>query len=399
MTTPAVGDVNGDGISDIIVGSNEKGFDSNTGALHLLHGDGNLHEGGPEHDNWPITISSLDLLPLVGEGVPSAAALADVTDDGRPDIALTGTASPMFMVEGVQPPREPGELVERLFSISTSGRGSLSSEELINSDRPLLNTFANPSLGDMDGDGVPDFVTGGAGLRLAVNLAGGWENQPFNHQVGAWRGTDGNVLSGFPQIIEDYMFFVNPTVADVSGDGYAEAVLGSGGYYVHAWDACGREAEGWPKFVGGWVTSSAALGDVDGDAQLDVAITTRNGYLFVYDTAAPADGTIEWPEFGHDNHNTNNYDSPLSNPGSPGGAPGPIDCGVTSPPTDGGAADGGADGGADDGGSEPIGEPGGGGCDCRVAPPGASPFRGPALLAGIGAILALRRRSRRRSRS
>ena len=124
------------------------------------------------------------------------------------------------------------------------------------------------------------------------------------------------------------MFFVNPTTADVSGDGYPEVLIGTGGYYVHAFDACGEEPEGWPKFVGGWVTSSAAMGDIDGDDLLEVAITTRNGYLYVWDTEGPADGAITWPEFRHDNHNSGNFENDLPNGGQKLFAESPIECDI-----------------------------------------------------------------------
>jgi len=56
MVAPvAVGDADGDGVPDIAVGSNETGESSMTGAIHLIHGDGNLHDGGATHANWPIS--------------------------------------------------------------------------------------------------------------------------------------------------------------------------------------------------------------------------------------------------------------------------------------------------------------------------------------------------------
>lgn len=385
MTSPAIGDVNGDGLLDISVGSNEQGFQQNTGAIHVLHGDGTMHSGGAAHDNWPAQLTSADLLPVVGEGTPSNVALADLSGDDRPELALTGTASPIFAVKGQQPPRDPGESLERLFTFDSAVRGRLSDPDLIRTDVPLLNTFGHGSFGDMNADGVPDFATGGAGAKLAVNLAGGWKNQPFNHQVGAWDGADGDSLPGFPQIIEDYLFFVNPTVADVSGDGYPEVIAGSGGYYLHAWDACGREPEGWPKFVGGWVASSVATGDIDGDGSLEVVVPTRNGYMYAFDSQGPADGAIEWPEYQHDNHNTGNYEMPL-----PGGRTStlpdePLEC--PSPP--GQDAGTGRDAGTGDAGPR---TPGGGGCDCTVGSGADQPTGNLWPLLGALALLGLRRR-------
>jgi MYXO-CTERM domain-containing protein len=321
--------------------------------------------------------------------------MADVTGYGIPELAITGNASTIVIVPGIQPPREPGEQEQRIIVIDSNNHGPLSN---VNGrlDKPLLNTFTSGSFTDLDQDGQPDFTTGGAGLSLAANLAGGYKNEPFSHQLGVWLTTPdpmngrGLSLPGFPQRVEDYMFFVNPTSADVNGDGYPEMTVGTGGYYVHAIDACGREAEGWPKFVGGWVTAAPALGDVDGDGLLEMAVTTRAGYLYLFDTDGPADGSTPWPEYRHDSHNTGNYDAPLTSDGRAVTAATPIECDLPSRP-DAGVDDGGmADAGAPDGGA--IGG-GGGGCGCRV---GAAPSRfGSSLLGGLfllGLVLVWRRR-------
>ncbi len=392
MTSPAIGDANGDGIPDIAIGSNEYGDDSNTGAIHLIHGDGNLHEGGAAHPNWPVVVTSLNLFPFVGRGTSSAVAMADVNGDGRADLAVAGNAGTVDVLDGIQPPRGAGVDPVRIVRLDSVQRGPLSdlSDPV---DRPLLNTFATGAFADLDQDGVPDFVTGGAGLKLAVNLGGGWANEPFAHQIGVWTTRPnelngrGNFLPGFPRRIEDYLFFMNPTSADVSGDGYPEVVVGSGGYYVRAWDACGNEAPGFPKFVGGWIIATPALGDIDGDGLLEVVTASRACYLFAFDTEGPADGSITWPEWRHDNHNTGNFGAALSNGGTKRGAETPLECEIPEPPVDAGTGDEDAGVGGDDAGPFDVG--GGGGCGCRTTGEGA-PLAGMLLLAAV----MLRRRRR-----
>lgn len=394
MTSPAIGDVNGDGLLDVAVGSNEYGDDSTTGAIHLLHGDGNLHAGGPRHDNWPIVLTSVDILPFVGRGTPTAVVMADTDGDGVSEMAITGTASQIFIVPGEQPPRGPGERELRRATLDSADRGPLSNiTDPI--DKPVLNTFANGSFGDFDQDGQPDFVTGGAGLRLATNLLGGYVNSPFSHQIGVWTTRPkpgerllGPALPGFPQRIEDYLFFMNPTSADVSGDGYPEVVVGSAGYWIHAWDACGREAPGFPKFLGGWIIASPALGDIDGDGMLEMVSATRAGYMFAFDTDGPADGTITWPEWRHDSHNTGNYDTALPF-GEVLGVSNPIECPDPVEPDAGPVDDAAVDAGADAGDDAGAGGVGGGGCDCRASSPGSD---GWTVFLAICALAVRRRR-------
>jgi MYXO-CTERM domain-containing protein len=376
VTAAAVGDVNGDGIPDIALGSNEQGSDDGNGAFHVIHGDGNNHAGGPEHANWPITYPSYPFLPLVGEGTSQPVSLADINGDSRPDLAVAGLASVTTIADGIQPVIGPGEDIRPLVILDANFRGALSN--IIDAiDRPFFQTFAASSFADMDQDGYVDFMSGGAGLGLAAAFAGGGANTPFNHQVGVWNThlaegqSFGRMLPGFPQRIEDYLFFVNPSAADVTGDGYPEIVLGSGGYYVHAWDACGREAPGFPEFNGGWVTSSVALGDIDGDNLLEAVVSTRDGYLWAWNTDGPVDGVHPWPEYRHDSRNTGNYEEPLAF-GVKTGTAGAIECPL--PP----APDAGVDAGPDAG---PPGQAGGGGCDCNAVP--ATSALWPALVVAL----------------
>jgi len=102
-------------------------------------------------------------------------------------------------------------------------------------------------------------------------------------------------------------------------------VLGTGGYFVHAVDACGCEAANWPKFTDGWIISTAAVGDIDGDHRLEIVTGTRDGNLFAWHTSGKDTGVIQWESFHHDNANTGNYGVMLDQ-GVLEGAGQPIDC-------------------------------------------------------------------------
>ena len=95
----------------------------------------------------------------------------------------------------------------------------------------------------------------------------------------------------------------------------------SGGYRVHAWNSEGIQPLGWPKSTGGWNIASPAIGDMDGDGTFDVAISSRNGWVFVWSTPGSSDGIVEWQSFGHDHHNTNNYNTPIPIYGTVGSGP------------------------------------------------------------------------------
>jgi hypothetical protein len=344
MTTPTVTDFNGDGIPDIVSGSNEEiGGGGNAGPAFMIDGRGTNAPGGAYMPNWPITLVSLHLFPVVAEGLDSSAATADFDGDGKPDVLLQGNGSPpeLFSADpGAQtgfndPPNKlpltTGEdgAPRRGFD-PTSTFGELSAATRPDTMFPL---FSQPSIGDLDQDGVPDVVMSGGSLTLAGNLAAGSQAKPFQHLLSMWSGKTGKMMPGSPVVIEDYTFFVNHAVADITGDDYPEVITGTGGYFLRAVDGCGHEAAGWPKFTNGWIASTAAVGDVDGDHALDVVATTRDGFLYAWRTKGRDDGVVQWESFHHDNANSGDYSKKLDQ-GTLKKANKPLVCAVPEAPKD-----------------------------------------------------------------
>ena len=387
MTTPTLVDLNGDGIPDITTGSNQQiGGGGNAGAIHAIDGRGNNAPGGPELPNWPIVMTSLKLFPDVGEGITASQAAADFDGDGRPEIVMQGNGSKPLAV-AADPGAQPDIKFEptNRFPLREDGdrgfdsTGNFGEKTKAISPDVMFPLLSQPSVGDVDQDGVPDIVASGGSLSLAGALAGvGNKPDKAQHLLSVWSGRTGKMMPGSPIVIEDYTFFVNHAIADVSGDGYPEVITGTGGYFLHAADACGREARAFPKFTNGWITGTAAVGDVDGDKSLEVVVGTRDGYLFAWHTDGKESGTIEWSSFHHDNANTGNYLTKLDEGG--GHAATPIDCSdPVAPPSDKFEA---------------------GGCACRSSGGAGSTGLNAGGWAGLAlGIATLLRRSQRRDKS
>ena len=345
MSTPTVADLNGDGIPEIMSGSNQQvGGGGSAGQAFAVDGRGNAAPGGPYLPNWPFTVTSLKLFPVVAEGIVASQAAADFDGDGVADVLVQGNGSRPLVVKadpGVQVKLDdpPNRLPLRRDETGAVDNGfeptSIFGEKTKARSDVMFPLFSQPSIGDMDQDGVPDVVASGGSLTLAGALAGGGRHaDPGQQLLAFWSGKTGKMLPGSPVVIEDFTFLVNHTIADVSGDDYPEAITGTGGYFLHAADACGREAAGFPKFTNGWIAAAAAVGDVDGDAQkgLEVVTGTRDGWLFAWHTLGKATGAIEWESFHHDNANTGNYATKLEQ-GRAQRASTPIDCSDPVAPT------------------------------------------------------------------
>jgi hypothetical protein len=384
MATPTVADLNGDGIPEIIAGSNQQiGGGGAAGPVFVVDGRGTK---APSRylPNWPMTVSSLKLFPVVAEGIVASEAAGDFDGDGRADIVIQGNGSrPLIMQADPGPQASLEEPPNRLPVVQkddgTEGRGlepTSNFGELTKAFQPdvMFPLFSQPSIGDVDQDGVLDVIASGGSLSLAGALAGaGVRAERAQQLLAVWSGKTGKMLPASPMLVEDYTFLMNHAVADLSGDDYPEVITGSAGYFLHAVDGCGREAPGFPKFTNGWIAATAAVGDIDGDAQksLEVVVGTREGYLFAWKTHGRESGVVQWESFHHDNANTGNYGTKLAQ-GTLQRAAEPLVCAEDAKPA-GDAFDL------------------GGGCACRASGrTGAGSLS--AVVATLGALALLRRR-------
>ena len=73
--TPAVGDLDGDGVMNIVVGSSMRvGDDGEYGAMFVIDGRGLAAPKNPVLDGWPVTFFSPNSAPFFAEGMTSAPA-------------------------------------------------------------------------------------------------------------------------------------------------------------------------------------------------------------------------------------------------------------------------------------------------------------------------------------
>jgi len=281
--SPSIGDINADGDPEIVVGD----FGSNQ--VWALHANGTALPG------WPIP---------VGANVRSTAALADL-DPAFPGLEVIvgvqdGTVEAWHADATPVPgwPVKAGNFVERcspgvgdvdgdgfleVFVGSWYDYGATSTGGVYAFDHtgtPLpgwpkltanhISVIASPALADLDGDGDKEIIVG---------------TYETNGKMYVWHH-DGTDMIGWPFTIprgasSTSSVTSSPAVGDINGDGELEIVDGSCGACgtVYAWRRDGTVLPGWPFVTNAVIDgSSPALGDVNGDGRIEIVIGSGSGF-------------------------------------------------------------------------------------------------------------------------
>jgi len=279
ISSPAAADFDGDGVLDIVLGTNEWDPELYVPSYaYALSGRGNLDPRGALLPGWPANVPGAlnGLVPWIGEGVPVSPVLEDVDNDGFPEVVMSGVVSCPHRYE------HDGK---RTVQYNCNG---LAWGDAPTQERGGISFISNSTIADVDQDGDFEVITPLSGLDFGIALLSStWVNYQ-DHLIGMWDANTGEAVPGWPVVIDDIGFFMRPGVADVDGDGAFEVIASTGGQAVHAYDLNGIDVLGWPKFTGGWAATAMAAGDISGDGKSEVVTVTREGYLFAWQTEGSA---------------------------------------------------------------------------------------------------------------
>jgi len=284
----AVGDLNGDTYPDIVAGRDyNRLFAFDRLGANLA---GWPHYVWCPYDNNNWTDDKIEF-------PRSSPALADLNQDGNLEYIIPGHRR-----HGSSGPYYATDLL-----IYTATATRWSGWELPASGSNLIGTTTTkmteaPAIADMNGDGRPEIV-------LAT-------------QDGFVRAytTEKQILWAYNYAQGKNIHTSETVIGDVDGDGRNDVVFGTfdihlgneGPVGVYILDHNGIPKSGTPLVVAApGISSSPALGDLDGDGLIEIAAAVWSGRVYVWDTPGQAlPGRLPWPMPRHDLQRTGRYIHP-----------------------------------------------------------------------------------------
>lgn len=255
-------------------------FSTLSDSVSVVFGDvnGNLHAlayTGEELSGFPV---------MVGGNISSAAAIADINNDGAKEIVVTTETGKIVAIDAdgsiifeytaggifksnpmIADVNDDGDL--EIIAVTFSGNQCV----VLNSDGtdfsgfpfslPNGGTLSSPAIGDIDSDGNLDIV--------AVSLSGA---------VYAVSTSSASMLPGWPATIGANSWG-GPIITNIDGDEDPEiiAIHSNGNVFAFNHDA----SEVFNRTIGSQIKGSAVTADLNNNGSVEIIFTTSAGDLYV----------------------------------------------------------------------------------------------------------------------
>jgi len=246
QTPVAIGDVDGDGISEAVGAVSDWVF-----AVHATEATGVFSTSVPSFVSDAVTLGDLDL-------------------DGDVEVIVPTEGGELYAYQG------DGSLMTGAWPFVSPTGFSLSSA----------------AIGQMLGMSEPEMVV--AAVNANVHLV--WHH-----------GGEG---SGYPVETAGWNIYGAPIIGAVEEPISPDAVIGARGTRGWAWSNFGALIPGWPKWFDDNIYQAPAMGDLDLDGSNEIVFLTEGQLIVVDVNQVPSSASKTWAMYGHDPQRTGCSDCP-----------------------------------------------------------------------------------------
>ncbi len=170
--------------------------------------------------------------------------------------------------------------------LALDGQGNMLAENDITLDLPKMSA---PSLGDVDGDGLPEILLNAGSMFMAFEYSG----VPVS-----------NFTVSYSSLVKNSPQAASPLWLKNEGGWKTMTFIASPSGLLNAYNANTHIVDGFPLTTGDEIISTPVLTDLDSDGDIDLFVIAKDGFLYGWDLPFNGGSSNLWSQYAGNQYKT-----------------------------------------------------------------------------------------------